>query len=141
MVNYIDDGEVTLKFCLFYSAATIKSVLCPNRANDSVALFTVTFHILFTNLSGVAVFGLYAAGGCRSILNTQQSRTAALSDVGAGIVAAARLGLPPGTVLQLGSVSGAQIARFLWIFAADGVVFGISCGVHRFRDFVSRFRA
>ncbi|EFA10337.1 hypothetical protein TcasGA2_TC012555 [Tribolium castaneum] len=94
---------------------------------DSVALFTVTFHILFTNLSSIAILSLNTAGWSRRVLNAQQRRRVALSHIRTRIVTAPRLGLLPWTILQLGTIRGAQITRLLWIFTPNGVVFGVTC--------------
>lgn len=107
----------------FNCAATIKSelLLGPNREN-SVALFSVAFHVLLPHLPGVAVLRLDAAGRGRSVLHVQQagSRAGGLSDVWTDVEAVAFAG----TVL-FGRIRRAQVAGLLGILASDRVVFAV----------------
>lgn len=107
----------------FNCAATIKSelLLGPNREN-SVALFSVAFHILLPHLPSVAVLRLDAAGGRRGVLHVQQagSRAGGLRDVWTDVEAV----VFDGTVL-FGRIRRAQVAGLLGVLASDGVVLAV----------------
>lgn len=86
-----------------------KNVLCPYPLwNFLIALFAVSFHILLSHFSRIAVFRFYAACRGRSVLHSQQQGTAALRRVWTSFVT----GLSPRTVFQFVAVVCAEITRF-----------------------------